>query len=227
MCESQLITDPLFAEAAAVNIIGFSQGGLYARVLVQTCPGIRWSSLVTLGSPHGGVEALPGCDDRGDPDVTLICKAVESFLALGVYSAVAQNNVVPAQYYRDPGRESVFEADKIYLARVNNLVEASASYKSQLLSLDHFAMWRFTEDTVVQPSESAHFAYQANGIGIIPLTEQRLYTADLLGLRELNETGRLFSGAISGAHMNFTLDWFSANVSPLLRGTSIKDAVAR
>ena len=220
MCEQQMQNDPLLTGAAGVSIVGFSQGGLYARALVQTCPGIRFVNLITLGSPHGGVEAIPGCDPDSDPDATAICKATEAFLALGVYSNICQNNVVVAQYFRDPEHEDKFLADKIYLAQLNNLVDAVPAYKDRLSSLSALALFRFTNDTIVTPGQSAHFAYTAAGSGIIPLAEQRLYTEDFLGLRTLNETGRLLMGDIQGAHMQFSLQWFSEHViRPYLAAT--------
>lgn len=53
-----------------INIIGLSQGGLIARYLVQKCdikPKIN--TLVLIGTPNLGVEAIPRC-----PDEYIICQ---------------------------------------------------------------------------------------------------------------------------------------------------------
>jgi pimeloyl-ACP methyl ester carboxylesterase len=47
------------AEAPAVDVVGHSLGGLIARYLVLTSPGVRIRRLVTLGSPHFGGDRPP------------------------------------------------------------------------------------------------------------------------------------------------------------------------
>ena len=44
--------------------VGFRQGGLLLRALIQRCTGPdapRAHTLVTMGSPHNGVSGVPGC----------------------------------------------------------------------------------------------------------------------------------------------------------------------
>ena len=80
------------------DAIGFSQGGVLLRALVQEhaheLPPIR--KLITLGSPHLGVARLPPCAN-GD----LLCRATEWALRAGVWTSYAQSKVVPAQYFRN------------------------------------------------------------------------------------------------------------------------------
>lgn len=48
MCSGQLASDPALADAPdGIIAIGFSQGGLYARALAQTCRGVRIAMLIT------------------------------------------------------------------------------------------------------------------------------------------------------------------------------------
>jgi len=48
MCSGQLASDPALADAPdGIIAIGFSQGGLYARALAQTCRGVRIATLIT------------------------------------------------------------------------------------------------------------------------------------------------------------------------------------
>lgn len=44
------------------NVIGLSQGGLFARYIVESCemPG-KVRNMVTIGGPHMGVNAVPHC----------------------------------------------------------------------------------------------------------------------------------------------------------------------
>ena len=80
------------------DAVGFSQGGVLLRALVQEhaheLPPIR--KLITLGSPHLGVARLPPCGN-GD----LLCRATEWALRAGVWTTYAQSKVIPAQYFRN------------------------------------------------------------------------------------------------------------------------------
>ena len=40
------------------HALGFSQGGQFARALVETCDGVKFTTLVTFGAQHLGVDAL-------------------------------------------------------------------------------------------------------------------------------------------------------------------------
>ena len=47
---------------------------------------------------------------------------------------------------------------------------------------------------------------------LIPLREQAMYTEDWLGLRALDESGRLVMAECPGQHMWFTDAWLKENV---------------
>jgi len=44
------------------NVVGLSQGGLLARYIAEECemPG-KVRNVLTIGGPHMGVDAIPGC----------------------------------------------------------------------------------------------------------------------------------------------------------------------
>lgn len=63
----------------------------------------------------------------------------------------------------------------------------------------------------VVPKESAHFGF-FNGSRLLALREQPLYSEDWLGLRALDEAGRLLLLHAPGPHMQFSLDWFRQEV---------------
>lgn len=170
----------------------------------------------SLGSPHGGVSALPLCEPAGDPEISAICRLWPRLLNDGAYSAAAQNAVIPAQYYRDPMDEERFR-QHAYLARLNNIVNGSAAARNAIADLDIFAMFRWTNDSVVEPPAASWFAFEHNGT-VVPLEEQQdLYTDDVLGLRSLADEGRLELRWVEGQHMVFSLDWFSqAIIAPYI-----------
>ena len=47
--------DPDFA-GREINIVGFAQGGLIARAVVQRCEGLNVHTLFTFGAMHAGVK---------------------------------------------------------------------------------------------------------------------------------------------------------------------------
>jgi palmitoyl-protein thioesterase len=63
----------------------------------------------------------------------------------------------------------------------------------------------------VVPKESAHFGFY-NGSRLLALREQPMYTEDWLGLRALDEGGRLLLLHAPGPHMQFSLAWFTQEV---------------
>jgi palmitoyl-protein thioesterase len=79
------------------NVVGLSQGGLLARYIAEECemPGtVR--NLLTMGGPHMGVSAVPGCFSG------IVCDVVNFFAKKIVYTNFAQNYFAPAGYFRDP-----------------------------------------------------------------------------------------------------------------------------
>lgn len=62
------------------NVIGLSQGGLLARYIAEECemPG-KVRNLATLGAPHMGVDAVPGCFDG------ILCDIVNKVVKKVVY----------------------------------------------------------------------------------------------------------------------------------------------
>lgn len=53
------------------------------------------------------------------------------------------------------------------------------------------------------------------------MRESDLYKEDWIGLKELDESGRLILGSVPGRHMNFSLEWLLKNVIDAhLRGSA-------
>merc|ERR1711935_1165575 len=52
--------------AGGFNLLGFSQGGLLARSIVQLCPDLISRNLISIGGPQHGVFGFPGCDTFDD-----------------------------------------------------------------------------------------------------------------------------------------------------------------
>ena len=65
------------------------------------------------------------------------------------------------------------------------------------------------------PQESQHFEFYRAGQDqeIEPLRENKIYTEDRIGLRALDEAGKLIFINVPGAdHVEFEDDWFIQNI---------------
>lgn len=65
----------------------------------------------------------------------------------------------------------------------------------------------------VVPKESSHFGvYSAAAARMLLMEETTLYQQDRIGLRALNDSGRLVRETVPGRHMQFSLAWFRREV---------------
>lgn len=75
-------------------------------------------------------------------------------------------------------------------------------------------MIKFDADTIVDPPESEHFGFFApnDTKQIIKLEDSRLYKEDRLGLKKLDEDGKLIRITLPGDHLQITRDWFNEEI---------------
>ncbi|GAA5969274.1 hypothetical protein JCM8115_006746 [Rhodotorula mucilaginosa] len=185
------LVDPRENPSRQFDAIGFSQGGQFLRALVERCNGaplggVTVRNLITLGSQHMGISALPPCPPGSSP--FSFCRLMHlSLIREGVYSPWAQHNIIPAQYFRDPDRIQEYLDRNDFLRDINNerrgdrqppyggrevglsvQVEEddstgrNATYKENFKSLNRFVMFRFSNDLTVVPPHSAHFTLPAS-----------------------------------------------------------------
>ncbi|KAL9551285.1 hypothetical protein MBANPS3_004332 [Mucor bainieri] len=130
----------------------------------------------------------------------------------GVYSDYVQNRIIQAQYYRDPTNEKGYLERNRFLPDLNNENDENDGYKQNLRSLDKFVMIRFSEDVMIKPSYTAWFWLHDEDRQLVPLQNQTLYTEDWLGLRYLNDHGRLEFLVCPGQHMQISDDYLDKQV---------------
>ena len=112
-----------------------------------------------------------------------------------------QSRLVPAQYFRDPADLDNYLEHSNFLADINNEREVkNQTYKENLKKLENFVMYLFDEDVTVVPKETGWFA-EVNDGEVTSLKERAIYKEDWLGLKELDEAGKLKFETIKGPHM--------------------------
>lgn len=198
---SQLASEPILKSAPAINAVGFSQGGQFLRGYIERCNNPPVHNLVTFGSQHNGISEFQSCK-TGD----WICNGAEALLRSGQWTDFVQSHLVPAQYFRDPEAMEDYLEHSNFLADINNERELkNVDYRKRLERLNRFAMFMFDEDTVAVPKESALFAeVNITSGAVTPLQERRIYKEDWLGLKKLDDEGRLDFKSVPGQHMHLT-----------------------
>lgn len=181
--------------------VGFSQGGLFLRGLLERCPAANINNLITFGSPHMGVMDLPLCSNPND----WICKRRNAFLKHHIWEKTVQKTVIPAQYFRDPYEFDKYLFHSNFLVDINNeaVDHVNSSYIHKMHSLNNLVMIKFNDDTTVVPKESCHFQEVDITTGeVIPMTETDIYKYDLLGLKKLEKKNKLQFYDLDGPHMS-------------------------
>ena len=191
------------------------------RAYAERCNDPPVKNLVTFGSQHNGISDFENCNENSWNEFA--CQAWDGVLKSQTWSSLVQSRLVPAQYFRDPGQDlEDYLAYSNFLADVNNeRAVKNATYKENLRGLDRFVMYMFSEDVTVVPKESAHFD-DVVGTGeeakITKLKDRQLYKEDWLGLRDLDEKGRLEFRVAEGGHMQITDELLRA-VFEIMYGT--------
>lgn len=132
--------------------------------------------------------------------------AAQALLRGNTWSALAQSKLVPAQYFRDPEDLEAYLEGSNFLADVNNeRVSKNQTYKNNLMKLEKFVMYKFSEDKTVIPKESSWFSeWNATSEEETKLKDRTMYKEDWLGLKALDEKGRLEFKVADGGHMQLT-----------------------
>lgn len=194
-----LAAHPILSTAPAIDAVGFSQGGQFLRGYVERCNSPPVRSLVTFGSQHNGISSFRACSATD-----WVCRGSVALLRGRTWSAWAQSQVVPAQYFRDPADYDNYLEHSNFLADINNEREAkNETYRANVAALENLVLFLFEEDTTVIPKETAWFE-EVNGTEITPLRARKLYSEDWIGLRELDRKGGLKFRSMPGDHMQLS-----------------------
>uniref|UniRef100_A0A673BPZ7 Palmitoyl-protein thioesterase 1 n=1 Tax=Sphaeramia orbicularis TaxID=375764 RepID=A0A673BPZ7_9TELE len=198
-----------------VSMVCAQLGAQFLRAVAQRCPTPPMKTLISVGGQHQGVYGLPRCPGESSELCDMIRKALNS----GAYSALVQKHLVQAQYWHDPLNDDLYKKYSLFLADINQERVVNETYKKNLQLLEKFVMVKFLKDTVVDPVDSEWFGFLKTGQAkeTETLQESVLYKEDRLGLAAMDKAGKLVFLASDGDHLQFTREWFTANLLPYLR----------
>jgi len=191
------------------NSIGFSQGGQFLRGVAQRCPHPAMKNLISVGGQHQGVYGLPHC-----PASASICNAVRRLLNYGAYEGFVQNSLVQAEYWHDPLDETKYREKSIFIGDINNEKTQNEEYKTNLLKLQNLVLVKFLKDTMVVPPDSEWFGFYAPGQAatLQAYNQTELYQKDRIGLKQLEQQGKVAFLSVDGNHLQFTTEWFTKEI---------------
>nr|XP_043606101.1 palmitoyl-protein thioesterase 1-like isoform X2 [Erigeron canadensis] len=204
------------------NIVGLSQGNLIGRGVVEICDGgPQVKNLVSLGGPHAGTASVPLCGSG------IFCMIADALIKLEIYSDFIQNHLAPSGYLKLPNNMDAYLQHCRFLPKVNNEVpdERNSTYKDRFSSLQNLVLIMFEQDTVLIPKETAWFGYFPYGEFTPALAPQqtKLYIDDWIGLKTLDEAGRVKYINVSGNHLEISEKDIKKHVIPYLKDDDIQE----
>ncbi|XP_032691606.1 lysosomal thioesterase PPT2 homolog isoform X2 [Odontomachus brunneus] len=164
-----------------INLIGYSQGGLLARAILQRFPMHNVRNFISLSSPQAARFLhlfFPN----------LVCEtAYELF-----YSYLGQHISV-GNYWNDPHHQKLYYKYSKFLPYVNNenIDFNNSDYKTGLTKLKRMVLIGGPDDGVITPWESSHFGYYDDNETVVEMYNRPIYKDDTIGLKTLDKQGRL------------------------------------
>ncbi|PKI73132.1 hypothetical protein CRG98_006474 [Punica granatum] len=111
-----------------------------------------------------------------------------------------------------------------FLPKLNNenSSKRNATYKERFASLQNLVLIMFEQDNVLVPRETSLFGYYPDGSFnvILPAEETTLYKEDWIGLKTLNEAGKVKFINLSGHHLQISISDMKKYILPYLEDES-------
>ncbi|CAG9784651.1 unnamed protein product [Diatraea saccharalis] len=187
-----------------INLIGYSQGGLIARGIVQTFSNVSIDTFISLSSPQAG--------QYGAGFLHLVFPGlVKDTVYELFYSRVGQHTSV-GNYWNDPYHQTLYEMYSVYLPYINNHIKSAKTddFKNNMLRLKRLVLIGGPDDNVITPWQSSQFGYYNGSEAVVEMRAQDIYTEDRIGLQALDKANRLHLITVPGVnhfswHMNVTI----------------------
>ncbi|XP_043467320.1 lysosomal thioesterase PPT2 homolog [Leptopilina heterotoma] len=175
-----------------INLLGYSQGGLLARAILQRFPEHNVKNFISLSSPQAGQYGTRFLH-LIFPD--LFCEtAYELF-----YSRLGQHTSV-GNYWNDPHHQELYYKYSTFLPLINNekYFNSTINLKAGITKLDKMVLIGGPDDGVITPWQSAHFGYYDGNETVVELRDRETYRDDLIGLKTLDKKKKLIILSVPG-----------------------------
>ncbi|XP_012270211.1 lysosomal thioesterase PPT2 homolog [Orussus abietinus] len=175
-----------------IHLIGYSQGGLIARAILQRFPQHNVRNFISLSAPQAGQYGTHFLH-LFFPD--LFCEtAYELF-----YSKVGQLTSV-GNYWNDPHHQDLYYTYSRFLPFVNNdeHCQNGTTFKDGLTKLKKMVLIGGPDDGVISPWQSSQFGYYDGNETVIEMYNRPIYLKDSIGLKTLDKAGKLKLHTVPG-----------------------------
>lgn len=204
------------------NIVGLSQGNLIARGVLEFCEGgPPVKNFISLAGPHAGTASVPLCGSG------IFCVIANKLIKGEVYSNYIQEHLAPSGYLKLPNAIPKYLENCRFLPKLNNEIpdHRNSTYKERFSSLENLVLIMFEHDTVLIPKETSWFGYYPDGLfkPVLPPQETKLYTEDWIGLRTLDEAGRVHFISVPGKHLGISEMDMKKHVVPYLTDQTLRE----
>ncbi|GAU16477.1 hypothetical protein TSUD_167090 [Trifolium subterraneum] len=213
------------------NIVGLSQGNVIGRGIIEFCDGgPPVKNFISLGGPHAGTASIPLCGVKPYGHSSKSTYRVTNRLPInGIPTPVARfeltslwiNSLAPSGYVKMPIDIDGYLKGCKFLPKLNNEIinKRNSTYKQRLASLENLILIMFDRDTILIPKETAWFGFYPDGAlhSVLQPQQTKLYTEDWIGLRTLDEAGKVKFFNLSGDHLDITHSDMKTYIVPYLK----------
>lgn len=208
------------------NIVGLSQGNLIGRGVVEFCDGgPPVKNFVSLAGPHAGTASVPLCGSG------VFCIIADNLIKSQIYSDYVQTHLAPSGYLKLPNDIPKYLEKCRFLPKLNNELpdERNSTYKERFNSLENLVLIMFEQDTVLIPKETSWFGYYPDGAfePVLPPQQTKLYTEDWIGLKTLDDAGRVKYISVPGNHLGISHSDMKQYVVPYLEEKASAEVITR
>jgi len=211
------------AQYDKVIAVGYSQGGLIWRAMIEEWDEHNVDLFISLASPQHGVYGAPPLAENFIPFLDWYSKTT---IYKALYTILGQSFAL-FNYYLDPTHYDMYMDRVVFFPDVNNenpsiSSEEKERKKRNFLKLKKLALIGGATEDVIDPWQSTMFGfYTDQGFEgeVIPMEETKLYKEDLFGLKTLNERGGVVKCRYDGlTHLQFrdNQDMMRTCILPLL-----------
>lgn len=168
-----------------INLIGYSQGGLIARCILEQFPNHNVKTFISLSAPQGG--------QYGTKFLHTIFPELVRETAYELFYSTMGQHISVGNFWNDPHHQHLFFKYSTFLPFVNNINNTLNSYlfKQGLLRLREMILIGGPNDSVITPWQSSQFGHFTKNESVVELQDTEGYKQDSLGLRTLDMQGKL------------------------------------
>ena len=191
------------------SILGISQGTLIGRYVIEKCQMkgqvMRYMS---FDGPQMGIGSIPKLT------CGTFCDFLVNITAPLFYKM--KDRIAPAAYFRYKYDQEYYELHNTFLKMLNNENdEKDEEIKRRFSNLEKVKLIKSKDDSVIVPRDSSWFMfYDFEGKEIVPLEESQFYKEDFIGLRKLNEEGKVTFATFRDEHVIYNIVEYWEEIVP-------------